>query len=148
MVSSGILHRAALVRTDVSEELSASFKVTRICELGTTLAVTSNRLLRSVRRLLVAATVVPSSQILVTLMKEALSSTETSVLTRATRRNIPEGTILHSNRRENLKSYRLGTVSVPDTSLLIYLYIPIHFSHASGKAARDLTTDGHSSHWL
>jgi hypothetical protein len=44
MVSSGILRRVALVRTDVSEELSASFiKVTRIGELGTTLAATSNR---------------------------------------------------------------------------------------------------------
>jgi hypothetical protein len=46
-----------------------------------------------------------SSQIFVTLMKEALSSFETSVLTRTTRRNIPEDTILHSHRRENLKSY-------------------------------------------
>jgi hypothetical protein len=78
MASSGMLRRVVLVRTDVSKELSASFiRVTRIGELRTTLA-TAN---------------VPSSSILVTLMMEALSSFETSVLTRSKRRNIPEGAI-------------------------------------------------------
>jgi hypothetical protein len=49
MSSSGMLRRVAVVRTDVSEELSASIiGVTRIGELGTTLAVTSN--LRTLRR--------------------------------------------------------------------------------------------------
>jgi hypothetical protein len=106
MASSGMLRRVALERTDVSEELSASFiRVTRIGELGTTLAVTHLVFLRCVRRLLVTASVVPSSPILVTLMEEALSSCETSVLTRVTRRNNPEDAILHSQSREILKSY-------------------------------------------
>jgi hypothetical protein len=73
-----MLRLVALAGTDVSEEPSASFfRVTRIGELGTTPAVTSNR--RMLRRntkwhfvsLLVTAGVVPSSPILVTLMKEA-----------------------------------------------------------------------------
>jgi hypothetical protein len=75
MVSSGLLRRVALVRTDVSEEPGAFFiRVTKIGELGTTQAATSNR--RTLQR-----------------------------NTRATRRNNPEDTILHSHRRENLKSY-------------------------------------------
>jgi hypothetical protein len=44
MVSSGLLRRVALVRTDVSEETFASFiRVTKIGELRTTQAATSNR---------------------------------------------------------------------------------------------------------
>jgi hypothetical protein len=76
MASSGIVCRVALGRTDVSEEV----------------------LIRNMRRLLVTAIVALSSPILVTLMKEALNSFETSVLTIATRHNIPENDILHSHR--------------------------------------------------
>jgi hypothetical protein len=68
MASSAMLRCVALVRTDVSNEISASFiRVTRIGELATTLAVTSNRhtlrrnlvFLRSVRRLLVTSNFIP-----------------------------------------------------------------------------------------
>jgi hypothetical protein len=99
MASSGMLHRVALIRTDVSEELSASLiRVTRICEIGTTLGLTSNR-----------RSVVHSTPILVILMTEALRSSETSVLTRPTRRYISEDAIPHSHRRGNLKTYIYST---------------------------------------
>jgi hypothetical protein len=85
----------ALVRTDVSEEPGASFiRVTRIDELGKTLAVLATD---------ASCKGIP--------MKEALRSSETSVLRRATRRNIPEDAILHSHLRENLISYDGDCVS-------------------------------------
>jgi hypothetical protein len=62
-------------------------------------------------RLLVTAKVVPSSLILVTLMKEALGSSETSIRTRVTQRNIPEDHILYSHR-QNLKSYMVLPSSI------------------------------------
>jgi hypothetical protein len=97
MLSSGILHCVALVRTNVSEECSASIiRVTIIGELGTTLPVTSNIVfLHSVFQLLVMADI-PSSPILVTLMMEVLHYSETSDLTRFTWHNIAEDGILHS----------------------------------------------------
>jgi hypothetical protein len=79
MASSGMLRHVALVRTDVSEELSISILILVF--------------LHSVRRLLVTADV-PSSPIPVIVTMEARCSSETSVLTRATWRNIPEDGIL------------------------------------------------------
>jgi hypothetical protein len=78
MPSSGMLCRVALVRSDVSKERGVSI-----------ISVTRKILfLRSLHRLLVTANVIPSSLLLVTLMMEEVRSSETSVLTRATRRNI------------------------------------------------------------
>jgi hypothetical protein len=99
MASSGTLRRVALIRTDVSEELSVSIiRVTRLGEQSI-----------SSQRASVVSCYVPSSPILVTLMTEALSSSETSSLRRATRRNISEDAILHSHSRENLKLCNTGS---------------------------------------
>jgi hypothetical protein len=128
MASSGMLRRVALVRTDVSKELNASFiRVTRIGELGTTLAVTRNR--RTLQRntflgkfnLTAIATRALSNKgaiictsclhtvyvLVVVLRMSSVSSLRTGMygLTRATPRNIPEDTILHSHHHENIKSY-------------------------------------------
>jgi hypothetical protein len=99
-----MLYRVVLVRTDVSEERNDSIiRVTRTGEVGITLAVTINQRLlqRNTKKYysiasqyVSVANVVLSSPILVTLMMEALLSSETSVLTRATQHTIQGDGIL------------------------------------------------------
>jgi hypothetical protein len=80
MLSSGMLRRSVFVRTDVSEELSSSIiRVTRIGQLGITLAVTSNR---------ARCEEIPRKR---RLLQEPHGFT----------------TYLHSHRREDFKSYKI-----------------------------------------
>jgi hypothetical protein len=95
-----MLRRVALVRTDISEDRKAFIiRMKRIGELRRALTVANNRssLRRNSRlRLLGTVKAVPSSLILLIPMMEALRSSEISVRTRATQRNIPEGGVLNN----------------------------------------------------
>jgi hypothetical protein len=73
--------------------------------------------------MLVTANVVPSSPILVTLIIVAIRSSDTSVLTRTTLRDILEDGIIHSQRRDNLKSYNADILlqRKESTSDIIYI---------------------------
>jgi hypothetical protein len=73
----------ALVKNESSEESIASI-------------IRAIVFLCSVHRLLVAANAVHSSPILVILMMNCIRSSDTSVLTRVTRRNVPQDGILTS----------------------------------------------------
>jgi hypothetical protein len=128
-----------LVKTDVSEVLSASIiKVTRIGELGITLknGVFWMLRLRATRRNIPEDTIlhshrrenlksyigttlaVTNSSILVTLMMEEILSSETAILSRATRRNIPEDVIL---KRNSFSYYELQNASVCNTTEFLSL---------------------------
>jgi hypothetical protein len=112
MPSSGILRGMAPERTDVWQERIVSIiRAKRLIELETTLVVTS------------------SSVVLFSLIMEAIISSETSILARATQHYIPEGGILHSHRRENLIFYMILYKAVMYMSLTLLIvpsfYVPL-----------------------
>jgi hypothetical protein len=109
-----MLRRVALVTTNISQERIAS--IIRATRIGV--------FLRSALQLLVTANVVNSTPNDVILNMEPIRSTETSVLTRTTRRNIPEDGILHCHRCENLKSCNLVLLPVFVTTFL-HISFPI-----------------------
>jgi hypothetical protein len=76
-----------------------------VCSLAIETRLFAELLLRRVLQLLVNAYIFPSSMIHSNLMMVALRSSEASALTRVTRRHIPEDSILHTQRPENLKCY-------------------------------------------
>jgi hypothetical protein len=96
-----------LVRTDILEErIESIIRVTRISEVRTTLVITINQ--RTLKR----------NGIAVTLMMEAICSSETSALTRATRRNRPENGILQ------LKYSSLGHLKKETVQLQVPTTLP------------------------
>jgi hypothetical protein len=124
MPSSWMWRRVSLVRTDVSEELSAFIiRVTRIGKLGPTLAVTSNR--RTLRR----NSFHPDDGDCKFLLNVGSYKAHTA--------KTPEDGILHSHRRENFKSYRWISrspygISIHQATALIHWRQYFYLSHCRG----------------
>jgi predicted DNA-binding ribbon-helix-helix protein len=91
--------------------------------------------LRCVLRPIITANFVPSWLIHVTLMMiEPIYSSETSVCTRITRSHVLEDDILHSHRRENLRSYvveiyRNSGRTCSDLPVIVLVHQPMELLH-------------------